>query len=651
MISGRNRRALTTLAAALLLVGPVWKATAQPAADLALLQQKFPGQPFVGITENLDVGFDLAGGAPVIHLARYKEIAVLADHSTSFSESREYFSNHYQVKKLEAYSLVPDQNQYRKVPVQSFTKSVDWDNMVYYDDQFTYTYAFPSVGKGCRLVTRYEATCSYPWLPVVFNFGGTLPMEKSTVSVSFPKEVDIRYHVFGTDTALVHFTKAAKGNRMKYTWEASFGNPFDHDAVAPSMRYYVPHVIIQIAGYTVNGRYTPVIGSLDDLYRYNYSHISGLSKIPAPGVKRLADSLNAGVSDDREKVRNIFRWVQKNIKYVAIEDGDNGLVPREAADVLKRRYGDCKDKTSLLVAMIRSQQLNAAYAWIGSRDLPYKYSEFPSTMADDHMIAVWWEHSGSPVILDGTTFSHSMADVPAFIQGKECLIEKGPDDYLLYTIPVAAVNRNQIYDSLFIELRGDTVTGHGFARFTGEPRADMIGRFEGKDTTAWKNILREELNRISNKITITRIHVLGDDGADAPFILEYRFVIPDYLVKTNKSSYINLNLSRYLQQTRIKDDRKIPVEAEMTHGYRFVCAFRVPDGYSVLQLPRGSSYEDPSFGFRETYTRQNELVVLKSDVVINFLVIDGKELTAYQQMLSLLNRNYAKSLQLEKTEI
>jgi hypothetical protein len=44
-------------------------------------------------------------------------------------------------------------------------------------------------------------------------------------------------------------------------------------------------------------------------------------------------------------------------------------------------------------------------------------------------------------------------------------------------------------------------------------------------------------------------------------------------------------------------------------------------------------------------------VVLKSDVVINFLVIDGKELSAYQHMLSLLNRNYAKSLQLEKTDI
>jgi hypothetical protein len=196
MKSGKISLVATWLTVAVLFHAAVWNACSQPATDLAAMQQKYPGQPFVGTAEALDVSFDIVGGAPLIRLERYKEIAVLTDHSTSFSESREYFSNHYNVKKLEAYSLVPDQNQYKKVPVQSFTKSVDWDNMVYYDDQFTYTYAFPSVGKGCRLVTRYEATCSYAWLPVVFNFGGTVPMEKSVVSVSFPKEVDIRYHLF-----------------------------------------------------------------------------------------------------------------------------------------------------------------------------------------------------------------------------------------------------------------------------------------------------------------------------------------------------------------------------------------------------------------------------------------------------------------------
>jgi hypothetical protein len=244
-----------------------------------------------------------------------------------------------------------------------------------------------------------------------------------------------------------------------------------------------------------------------------------------------------------------------------------------------------------------------------------------------------------------------MNDIPAFIQGKECLIEKGKDDYMLYTIPVAGVEQNQVYDSLSIELKADIVIGRGLAKFTGEQRADMIRMFEGKDTAAWKEIVLKQLTRISNKLIIKDIKVSTDIDSDEPFILSYSFIVPDYLVKTNRNSYINLNLSRYLQQTNIKEDRNIPVEAEMTHDHRFICAFRIPEVYRIMQLPEGSEFEDPEFSFRETYTRKNGWIVLTSDVSINFQVIDGNTLSSFRQMLSLLNRNYTKSLQLEKTEI
>jgi hypothetical protein len=301
--------------------------------------------------------------------------------------------------------------------------------------------------------------------------------------------------------------------------------------------------------------------------------------------------------------------------------------------------------------MIRSQGLEASFAWVGSRQLPYKYSVFPSTVVDDHMIAVWWESPGKPVLLDGTTFGHSMGDVPAFIQGKECLIEKGRDDFMLYTIPVARVDKNMVYDSLAIELVNDTIKGHGVAQFTGEQRADMIHMFEGKDSVAWKDIVLRELARISNKLTIKDVKINKVMDTDDPFTLTYNFIIPDYLVRTSKNTYINLNLSRYLQQTRILEDRSIPVEAEMTHNHRFVCAFRVPQGYRIIKLPDGSRYDDPEFSFQESYSEKDGWIVLSSDVSINFQVIDGNSLTAFRQMLTLLHRNYAKSLQLEKSEI
>ena len=80
-------------------------------------------------------------------------------------------------------------------------------------------------------------------------------------------------------------------------------NAMHKDSEAPGLRYFLPHLIIQLAGYTVNSVYTPVIGSLRDLYAFNYSNVSNLQVAPSPDIKALADSITGRSADGREKVR------------------------------------------------------------------------------------------------------------------------------------------------------------------------------------------------------------------------------------------------------------------------------------------------------------------------------------------------------------
>ena len=49
--------------------------------------------------------------------------------------------------------------------------------------------------------------------------------------------------------------------------------------------------------------------------------------------------------------------LQNNINYVAFEDGLGGFIPRGAASVCDKRYGDCKDKSLLLVTLLRDEGL------------------------------------------------------------------------------------------------------------------------------------------------------------------------------------------------------------------------------------------------------------------------------------------------------
>lgn len=643
-----NRKGIFFSVAGFILHTGIVLASETPLQELELWQQKYPGRPLIYITKNLDVTINLVNNSLETSLDYYREMMVLSDNSAYLADSREYYNNHYTVKKLEAYSLVPDLKQYRKQAVTNFTKTVEIDDYVFYDDQLVYHYAFPSVGKGTKLITRSFAVTSYAYVPIVFDFGTIIPSANMRITLSFPKSVSLNYHLFGSDTAMITFSKNIRGDRITYTWEACNTKAYVNDDQSPDSKYYMPHLIIQIAGYESGGERKSVLGNIKDIYAYCYSHISSLSTEIDPEVKSLADSVTQNCSVEREKVRSIFKWVQTHIKYVAIEDGDNGLVPSEASLVLKRRYGDCKGKTSLLVAMIRSQALKASYAWVGSRERPYRFSEFPSVVCSDHMIAVWWDHD-QPVILDGTTYSHRMEDAPAFIQGKECMIEKGKDDYLLYRIPIAPPENNAITDSMSVQLKDNAIEGTGTVTFMGENRALMISRFEGIDTAGYRKVFGNALTKASNKNIIRTVSISDLNNLEQPFVIRYSFVIPDFITKSNNNLYVNIALDRFLQDMIIDEERTIPLESRMTAEYRMYCKFSIPGGYQLKKLPANSSFDDVSFGFSDSYSSSAEDVVLQSRIILNFQVIDGTGLNQFREMMSLINRNNLKSLSFEKT--
>lgn len=105
-------------------------------------------------------------------------------------------------------------------------------------------------------------------------------------------------------------------------------------------------------------------------------------------ISALASRLAAGAPDDRARIDSVARWVQSNIRYLAIEHGEYGLRPVPAAEVLKSRAGDCKGVSNLSKALLRSCGLDARLAWIGtSGSIPYSWSTFPSLASGNRMIA------------------------------------------------------------------------------------------------------------------------------------------------------------------------------------------------------------------------------------------------------------------------
>lgn len=621
----------------------------QPKEELKAMKAKYFDQPAVyeHRSEAVEITYSKKEGLS-FGISANEQLFILTNNALPFSKGVEYFSKSFNLEKINAYTLIPGEKGYKQMDVEDFNKTSEIDDNVFFDDQQALNFTFPAVCQGAKLVENTQFKHTKPEYPMSFFFETGLPTVQAKFSITFPENVKINYKVFGADTSMIRLTKSKKGKKWTYVWEAENTKCQPAEANSPNVRYYVTHIVANVESFTDEKGVNPVVGSLADFYRINYSRVKEVNKKIAPEIKLLADSITAGIVEEREKVSHIFEWVQKNIRYVAIEDGDNGVIPREADLVLHRRYGDCKDKTSIIYSMLSAIGADVSFAWIGTRNLPYKYSEFPSTIVDNHMIAVYRSSSGKPFFLDGTTLYHTMDLPPIGIQGKECLVSRGPDNFDLLTVPIAPAKANAIIDSLWVEVKHDTLVGKGTAYFVGESKSNVIAAFLNSSKDDYSSLFTRILPKATNKFKITQIEVSDLSRIEDTLKVTYSFMLPSYISIRGKDFYINLNVDRVLQNETVKLDRTIPIEFDFPAVYRSICTLLPPTGYSVPQLPAERSFTNNMFGFSISYAQRNGSITLSKEILSNEILLFKESFDSYRKHLSELNEAYMQTIVFRK---
>ncbi len=87
---------------------------------------------------------------------------------------------------------------------------------------------------------------------------------------------------------------------------------------------------------------------------------------PTPEITAKTQELIAGAPDFYTKLNRITDYIQKNIRYFIVERGIGGWQAHYAGDIYRNRYGDCKDKTTLLISMLQAAGIRAHYLHVDS---------------------------------------------------------------------------------------------------------------------------------------------------------------------------------------------------------------------------------------------------------------------------------------------
>jgi len=123
-------------------------------------------------------------------------------------------------------------------------------------------------------------------------------------------------------------------------------------------------------------------------------------QIAAANVEAVARDATRGVRTRDEKIARLLERLQRDVRYTAVEFGRAAIVPRTPAETLQRKYGDCKDQATLLIALLRAVGIDAHIALLNTGPGPDLEPELPGLGSFDHTIVYI---PGSPPVWVDTT--------------------------------------------------------------------------------------------------------------------------------------------------------------------------------------------------------------------------------------------------------
>jgi hypothetical protein len=601
------------------------------AQSLDSIQRLFPGEEAVMQNVFMHYTISVKNNEPAVESEETEQIKYLSAHAASYMSQYGFVQSDFQeVSKYQAYTMTSDNH---KLKVQDFKTSNYKDASVFYDDVKQTRFDFPAVGAGAVGTLEIERVHHDAHLLSPFFFSRFIPVLKSELKVSFPKDMSVKYVLLGSDTSRINVVKESRGGQYHYIFTFINCPAGKNYPDAPNMSWYAPHVIFYIERFRNDkGETVPFLSSVDDLYHLNYSFLKTINKEISPELSHIVDSLTSKVSTDEQKARSIYSWVQKNIKYVAFEKGMEGFIPRDASLVCKRRFGDCKDMSSILTVMLNAAGIHAYYTWIGTRHLAYNFSKLPLPLVSNHMICTILLN-GKYIFLDGTHPTCTFGMPPDGIQDKEAMLAIDENQYKILKVPVIEKAENVLTDSTFLELTNEGLKGKITEDLSGYFSIDIRGMLFYADATSLKERMKNRLGRGSNKFRLDSLYSIDTKKTEITK-LKADFTLPDYARKIGGEWYINLNLFRFFEHEEIDyPKRTIPVESDYNFIQRYVTLLKIPEGCHITDLPEGKTYRNETWGFDMQYKVKDNWLILTQEFDNNSLLMQPAQFSAWNKVL------------------
>lgn len=612
--------------------------------DYLKYQEKYPGHSEI-ITEYLEhyhIELD-KNNQLKIYQDNIEETMIITDKGTGFSAVESIiFSDLNTIKSYDAYTINTINNRDKKTPIATIVDKKLDQKSIFDSDVKLKLFNYANLTLGSKKVLKYNLEFLDPFLLHRFIFTSGIPNVQRTMKISFPENVKVEYKMFNTEGMSIIKNSEVKKGVTTLTFTSKFPEILRNDNDAAGRMYEAPHLHFWVSEYIVKNEKKEVLGSIDKLYAYYYNFIQQINQVENPELKEFTLHLLKDKKSDEDKIKTIFKWVQKNIKYVAFESGYEGFIPREAGLVFERKFGDCKDMTSLITEMAKYAGVpNVNFTWIGTREIPYTYKQLPTPAVDNHMIATYIKDN-EIIFLDATDQNVPFGLPSSFIQGKEALIAQG-STYQLAVVPEISADLNVRKDVVKIQLDEQKIKGEGIYSTEGLI-ATALRNTIGDNYNKRKDFVFALLEKGNNKFKLNDYREINFEENELPYTFEYSFELDNYVVSAGKENYINLVMDKpYLNHT-FESNRMQTYDNKYLQKDIYQVTLEIPENAKVTYLPQDVFFENDLMKYSFIYQTDQNKVTLNYEIQTKKTFIRPNEFDLWNETIKKLKENYIETI-------
>jgi hypothetical protein len=462
----------------------------------------------------------------------------------------------------------------------------------FYQSQFPYTVEYEEEEE------NLESYFLPFWMPVEGYF---MSVQNSKFTVEAHAGYQLRIKQMNHDVApLITNT----GNKI-YTWQISNYASKTPESYQTAIKDILPIVYIGPNEFYIGG-YEGQMDSWKNLGKFHTSLNAGRDILPEK-IKSEIHQITDPISDEKEKIKAAYTYLQKNTRYISIQLGIGGWQTFDANYVAEKKYGDCKALSNYMVSLLKEIGIKAYYVLITAgegrkglvEDFPAPYFNHVICCVPGKTDTTW---------LECTSQTEAPGYLGSFTGNRKALLI-GDDGGSVVNTPLYQSGDNR-------QIR--TVAGHLdlYGNLTAEVKTNFTGlQQEEARNLMYSSTQEEKENYLNNTLSIPTYKIekfqYKEIKSSMPEIEEQLTInAPGYANLSGKRIFLVPNLFNR-SGTRLPDNssRKNPIYFNNAFLDIDTITIHIPDGYLIETAPKNTTLNSPfgnysvAFEFTEKYIR------------------------------------------------